>query len=251
MPNPLDLLHGVSEWTLFFFCAVLIGMSKTGVQNIGAFTVPLFALLFGAKDSTGVVLPMLCMADIMAVAYYRNKFHLPHILKLLPWAIGGLVVALIIGHTIPEQGFKILMGSCILLGVIIMLWMERMGKIEEITASMWYSPVFGFIVGFSTMIGNAAGPALVVYLLSMRLPKYTFVATGAWFIMILNYLKIPLQLFVWDNITLSGFLLDLIAIPFIIVGGIIGIRIVNVLPEQRFKVMMLVLTVMSTLFLWI
>ena len=251
MPNPLLLLDGASEWMLFFFCAVLIGVSKTGVQNVGTFTIPIFALLFGAKDSTGIVLPLLCIADTIAVVYYRKKFHFPYIVKLLPWAIAGLLVALAVGHWVPESGFKIMMGCCILLGVAVMFWMASAGKIDEITASAWFAPVFGFTVGFSTMIGNAAGPILTVYLLSMRLPKYAFVATGAWFIMILNFLKIPLQLFVWDNITMAGFLLDLMAIPFIVLGGIIGIQIVNILPEKQFKTLMVALIIGSTLFLLI
>ncbi|WP_257667586.1 sulfite exporter TauE/SafE family protein [Parapedobacter tibetensis] len=249
MPDLSHLIHGVSEWTLFFICAMFIGMSKTGIQNIGTFTIPVFALLFGAKHSTGIVLPLLCMADAIAVVYYRKKFHRSHILKLLPWGIAGLLVALMAGHVVPESGFKIMMGASILLGMVVMLCMERSGKMIEMTTSVWFSPVFGFFVGFSTMIGNAAGPLLTVYLLSTRLPKYAFVATGAWFIMILNYLKIPLQLFVWDNISWDGFLLDLMALPFIIIGGLIGIRIVNVLPEKQFKTLMIALIVVSTLFL--
>ena len=69
--------------------------------------------------------------------------------------------------------------------------------------------------------------------------------------MILNYLKIPLQVFVWDNISLSGILLDLTALPFILLGGFIGIRIVDVLPERQFKVLVIAMTAVSTLFLLI
>src|SRR5690606_26533290 len=218
MPEELaQLLPDFSAWAMFFICAMLIGMSKTGVQNIGTFTVPLFALLFGAKHSTGVVLPLLCMADAMAVAYYRKTFHKELVLKPMPWALAGLLVALAVGHVIPETGFKILMGASILLSVGAMLWMERSGKINVIVASSWFAPVMGFIVVFSTMIGNAAGPALAVYLLAMRLPKYAFVATGAWFIMILNFLKIPLQVFIWGNLSWSSFLLYIASLRFLFI----------------------------------
>jgi len=99
------------------------------------------------------------------------------------------------------------------------------------------------------MVGNTAGPLLVVYLLAMRLPKFAFVATGAWFIMILNYLKIPLQAFVWNNLSWEGLLLDVMAIPFILVGGVLGIYIVRILPEQQFRIAMIALTIASTLIL--
>ncbi|GGC29616.1 anion permease [Parapedobacter defluvii] len=251
MPDFSNLLHGPGEWVLFFFCAMLIGMSKTGVQNIGTATIPVFALLFGAKHSTGIVLPMLCMADLLAVIYYRKKFHRDLVIKPMPWALMGLVVALILGHMVPESGFKILMGGCVLLGVVTMAGMNRPESLNKVTASRWFAPVIGFVLGFSTMIGNAAGPILTVYLLAMRLPKFAFVATGAWFIMILNYLKIPLQIFVWDNVSWAGFTLSLTALPFILVGGFVGIRIVHILPERHFKILMITLTIVSTLFLLI
>src|SRR5690606_39283492 len=94
-----------------------------------------------------------------------------------------------------------ILALCILIGVGIMIWMEKSDeqRRKQLTQHSWYVPFFGFLMGFSTMIGNAAGPALSIYLLSRRMDKFTFVATGAWFIMILNYTKIPLQFFVWDS----------------------------------------------------
>lgn len=210
---------------------------------------PVFALLFGAKASTGVVLPMLCFADLMAVIYYRKKFHRDLVLKPMPWALLGLVVALVAGHLIPQSGFKVMMAVCILLGIITMLGTRKPERADAFTGSVWFAPVMGFLLGFSTMIGNAAGPLLVVYLLALRLPKFGFVATGAWFIMILNYLKIPLQILVWDNVSWDGLLLNAVAIPFILLGGILGIFVVRILPEQRFRMVMMALTVVSTLIL--
>ncbi len=67
LDQALQLLPSPSAWVLYFLCAVLIGMSKTGIQNIGTIAVPLFALLFGAKESTGIVLILLAMADLIAI----------------------------------------------------------------------------------------------------------------------------------------------------------------------------------------
>src|SRR5690606_12037445 len=242
MPDLSGFLQGPAEWAVFLGCALLIGMSKTGVPNIGTFTVPVFALLFGAKASTGVVLPMLCFADLLAGIYYRKRFHRDLVLEPMPWALLGLVVALVAGHLIPQSGFKAMMAACILLGVATMVGTRRPERAYAFTNSVWFAPGMGFLLGFSTMIGNAAGPLLVVYLLALRLPKFAFVATGAWFIMILNYFKIPLQAFVWDNLSWNSFLLDMTALPFILLGGILGIRVVHILPERQFKVAMIALT---------
>ncbi len=246
-----QLLPTPQAWLLYLLCAVLIGMSKTGIQNIGTVAVPFFALLFGAKYSTGIVLIMLCMADLTAVIYYRKSLIWSEVLKLLPSALIGLLVGLALGNSIDDQVFKLAMGICILIGVGIMLWSSRQTEesTKELVAKKWYSPLFGFIVGFSTMIGNAAGPALSVYLLTKRMSKLTFVATGAWFIMILNYIKIPLQAFVWQNLSIAGLMINIVAIPFILLGGLIGIKLVQVLKEQHFRWVIMSLVIFSSLML--
>jgi len=245
----LHLFHSPYQWVLYFMCAMLIGMSKTGIQNIGTLAVPLFAFLFGAKYSTGVVLILLCMADLIAIIYYRKQFLWSEIAKMLPAAFVGLFGGLLLGNYIDDVLFKIVMGICILLGVLIMIWVERTKADNSITNRKWYAPLFGFIAGFSTMIGNAAGPALSVYLLTKRLPKYTFVATGAWFIMILNITKIPLQLFVWQNLSWIGLALNILAVPFILLGGYIGIKIIKIIPEQKFRVLVVALITISSILL--
>src|SRR5690606_13532945 len=219
-------------WVLYFLCAMLIEMSKTGIQNIGTLAVPLFAFLFGAKYSTGIVLILLCIADLVAVIYYRKEFLWGEVKKLLPASLFGLVVGLLLGNYINDKIFKLLIGSCIIVGVGIMIWLGRTSqeKQDQLTKNRWYSPVFGFILGFSTMQGYAAAHDLSVYMLSKRLHKITFIGTSALFIMLLNYFILQLQAFVWHNLTCAGFYLNLFAIPFILLSGLIGIIIIRILP---------------------
>ena len=251
MKEALELISSPYGWALYFTCAMLIGISKTGIQNIGTLAVPLFALLFGAKYSTGIVLILLCFADLIAVIYYRKAFLWHEVKKLLPLAFVGLIVGLLLGNYVDDKTFKICIGICIIVGVIIMLGMERssLEKQKLLTNKKWYSPLFGFILGFSTMIGNAAGPALSVYMLSKRLDKITFAATSAWFIFTLNLSKIPLQVFVWDNITWSGIILNFMALPFIVLGGFIGIKIIKVLPEKTFRQIIITLVIIASILL--
>jgi len=105
--------------------------------------------------------------------------------------------------------------------------------------------------GFTTMIGNAAGPVMAIYLLSVKMPKYNFVGTNAWFFLVVNYLKIPIQVFAWDNITLSSLMLDACTIPFIIIGGVLGIILVKKLPEKGFRYFTTAVTCLSVLMLLI
>ncbi|MGO1520850.1 MAG: sulfite exporter TauE/SafE family protein [Sphingobacterium sp.] len=252
--SALALLPSAPAWCLYFFCAILIGISKTGIQNVGTFAIPLFALLFGAKFSTGIVLILLCMADVLAVVYYRKELLWSEIKSMLPFSLIGLIIGLFVGDYINDQTFKFIMGACILLSVLLMIWVtHRANKTNlsttDLTNKRWYSPSFGLLVGFSTMIGNAAGPALTIYLLTRRLDKVTLVATGAWLIMILNFSKIPLQWLVWDNLSWEGLILNALAFPFILLGGYIGIRLVKVIPEKEFRIIILALVIVASLML--
>ncbi len=240
---------GMWEWSVLAVCGALIGMSKTGFQGITTPVIPILAMTFGGKESTGVILPMLCMADLIAVLWYRRNARWSYILKLIPYAVAGFFLAIWVDRFVPADQFKRLMALCIALGLVFMAWTERKGKESLYTASWWYGPAFGILGGFTTMIGNAAGPVMAVYLLSMKLPKYAFVGTSAWFFLMVNYLKIPLQIFVWHNITWESFAVNLATLPAIVGGAAAGIVLVRKMPEQGYRRMIVWLTVLSTVML--
>ena len=233
------------QWGILFLAAFMIGMSKTGIQGISLLAVPLMAISFGAKPSTGIILPILCMADLVAVAYYRRKAEWLYVLRLLPTALCGFAVALMIDKMVPPTEFKRLMGACLLIVLLAMFWTEWKGKQNNLSSLWWYGPLFGLLGGFTTMIGNAAGPVMAIYLLSVKMPKYSFVGTNAWFFLVINYLKVPIQMFAWHNITTSSLMLDACTLPFVLVGGVVGIMIVKRLPERGFRIFTTAVTCVS------
>ncbi|MDR2138688.1 MAG: sulfite exporter TauE/SafE family protein [Tannerella sp.] len=236
-------------WGVLFLSAFLIGMSKTGIQGINMLMIPLMALAFGARPSTGVILPMLCFSDLLAVAYYRRSAEWKYIFRLLPSALGGFALALAVDSLVPPDRFRHLLAGCLAVVMIVMGRSEKGKKENSPAENRWYGPAFGLLGGFTTMIGNAAGPVMAVYLLSVKLPKYAFVGTGAWFFLIINWLKIPIQVFAWHNITVSSLLLNLYTVPFMLAGAVAGIYAVGKLPEKRFRSVITVVTVFSVLIL--
>ena len=156
------------QWLVISLAALSIGMSKTGVQGIMLMIVPLMAMAFGAKESTGIILPMLCMADIIAVAYYKRIADWKIVAKLLPTAVLGFILAIGVDNVIPTGQFRQLMGWTLILALAVMIWSEIFGKENRWMKKWWYASIFGLLGGFTTMIGNAAGPVMSVYLLSMR-----------------------------------------------------------------------------------
>lgn len=249
MPDLSLWMNTPYDWVLLFTCALLIGMSKTGIQGITLLAIPLMAINFGAKPSTGLILPMLCFSDLIAVCYYRRTAEWKYVFKLLPAAIIGFFLAIAIDKLIPANEFRRLMAICIFMGIVVMFWMEKQQKDNKLITSWWYAPAFGLMGGFTTMIGNAAGPVMSVYLLSMHLPKYSFVGTSAWFFLVVNYLKLPLQIFVWDNISVETIILNAFCIPFMIAGAIIGIYFVKKIPEKNYRTFIIGVTILSTLML--
>jgi uncharacterized membrane protein YfcA len=249
VPDISSLINSPYGWALLFVCALLIGMSKTGIQGINTLAIPLMAIHFGAKESTGLILPMLCFSDLIAVLYYRRTAEWKYILKLLPSAVAGFFLAIAVDKVIPSGEFRRLMAFCIFLGIGVMHWTERMGKEHKMFTSWWYAPAFGLAGGFTTMIGNAAGPVMAVYLLSMRLPKYSFVGTSAWFFLTVNYLKLPLQIFVWNNISVSSVTLNVLSIPFMLLGAACGVWFVKKVPENSYRIFIIAITILSTVML--
>ena len=239
------------QWLTISIAALSIGMSKTGVQGIMLMIVPFMAMAFGAKESTGVILPMLCMADIIAVAYYKRIADWKIVAKLLPTAILGFFLAIGVDNMIPAGQFRQLMGWTLLLALIVMLWSEIFGKENRWMHKWWYAAIFGLLGGFTTMIGNAAGPVMSVYLLSMRKEKMEYIGINAWFFLVVNLLKVPLQAFVWDNITWPSFSLNLLMLPVIGIGAWLGIKIVRLFPEKAYRRFVQVVTIISVILMLI
>lgn len=233
------------QWILAGLSGAVVGLSKTGLPGLGLVFVPLMAFAFGAKASTGVLLPMLSMGDVFAVSYYRRHADVPRLLGLLPWALGGLATGVTVGANLPDLWFKRMLGGLVLVLWALMIWQEIRKDQSSVPKGLWFSAVAGFAAGFTTMVGNAAGPVMSLYLLSMRLPKNAFIGTSAWFFLIINLTKIPLQIVFWHNISPTSLTIDLMVLPAIALGAWVGLRVVGRIPERVFKILVLAMTGLS------
>jgi uncharacterized membrane protein YfcA len=243
----------LSMWLLAILSAVMIGMAKVGVNGLGTLVVPIMAFIFGGMPSSGLVLPMLIMADVFGVVYYHRSTHWKTVLGVLPWAFAGILIGWLVGKSISPVQFKQLIGLLVILSLAVMVWMEfRKKKTTEIVSHKTSVAIpFGLMGGFSTMIGNAAGPIMSVYLLSKNLPKKEYIGTAAWFFFIINVSKLPLQIWGWHNITIKTLTFNLMLLPAIALGAYLGIKIVKLFPENVYRWFVLVATFVSALVLLI
>jgi len=239
------------NWFLIVLCAMLIGMSKTGVPGVSMIVVPTLALIFGGKPSTGILLPILITADIFAVIYYHRHANWNHLLRALPWAIAGLILALWVGNLVNDVQFKHMIAIIVFVSIALMIWKDYGYKKEFTPDRWWFAALLGITGGFATMIGNVAGPIFAIYLLAMHLDKKSYIGTTAWFFFIVNVSKFPLQLFVWKNISFNTLSIDLMVIPAIAFGAWLGIFAVKRIPELTYKWLVVVITVLSALLIFI
>jgi len=232
----MDILPDLSVggWLIVVVCGVLVGFTKTGVAGLGLVIVPLLAMVFEPHRSPGVLLPMLCMADVLAVIYYHRHAVWAHVLRPMPWAVAGIVVTFVVLKCIPLRGatYGRLIGAVVLICIGIGLVRSRRGGKEKHGAL--FAAAVGVLGGFATMAANAAGPIWVVYLLAMGLPKYELIGTGAWFFFALNLLKVPFQANL-GNITGSTLALNGLLLPAILAGGWLGIRTVRRMDQRLFN----------------
>ena len=226
-------------------CAMGIGMAKTGLGGLGMVVVPVMANIFGAKSSTGILLILLILADFFGVRYYHMHADIRQLVKLIPSTIFGILTGVLIGDILSDVDFQFLLGAVIISGALIMVI-----KVD-IKENKLFSIAVGFLGGFITMIGNAAGPIMSIYFLSMGFDKNKFIGTVAWFFLFVNLLKVPMHVFIWKTIDLNILLFDLSLFPFILVGAVTGVWIVKKIPEHPYKIFVIVSVILSTFNLFI
>jgi uncharacterized protein len=238
------------QWGAVLLCSMLIGAIKSGLAGAGLMYVPILASIFGGKPSTGFILPILLMADIFAVIYYNRHANWSYLVRLLPWTIAGVFIGVFVGHSLNSTQFNNLLAGMIIIGVALMLWRDFKREDLKIPNYWWFTAIMGLAGGFTTMVGNAAAPIMIIYFLSQRLPKNIFIGTGAWFYLIVSSIKLPLHIFVWKTITLQSFAFNITQLPIVLLGAFFGVKIVKLFSEKVYKTILIVTTLATAILLF-
>ena len=234
-------------WIVVALCAMMVGITKTGIPGLGILVVPMMALVMPARKSTGILLGILILADLFAILYHRRNARWSHVIRLLPAAFVGVVAGFYGLRFVDDRQLKPIIGAIVLVMLGVNYWRTRAGgKDAPIPAQWWFAAGLGFIAGVTTMMANAAGPIMIIYLLAMRLPKIEFVGTGAWFFFIVNWLKVPLSAKL-DLMTIESVKFDLMMLPFIAVGAVVGIFFLKRIGQKAFSTVVQILAVAAAI----
>lgn len=226
--------------------AFLMGVSKAGLKGLSIFNVTLMALAFGAKQSTGLIMPLLLVGDVFAVIYYNRHTQWKYIIRFMPWMIFGILVGVIIGKDLPEEIFKIGMVAVILASLGILIFWDRR-KSKTVPSHWTFAGGTGIVAGIATMIGNLAGAFSNLFFLAMRLPKNEFVGTAAWLFLITNLFKLPFHLFVWKTISVNTLAINAMLLPAILIGLLVGVKLVKMINEKQYRRFILAVTAIGAI----
>ena len=231
---------GQPDWILAIVGAISIGFSKAGFSGIGMIAVIAFANMFGARDSTGAVLPLLIVADIGAVSIYRSHARWDYIRRTLPPAAIGVFVGAFFLSRLDNASFKPILGGIILSLVIAQLirtrWPELLGSSLPHSRALALS--LGLMAGVTTMMANAAGPLVALYFVAVGLPKFEVVGTMAWYFFLINVFKLPFSAGL-GVINRSSLAFDALLIPAVLVGLLAGRWLIHRIPQRAFDALML------------
>jgi len=236
----------LSAWVMAYTAIFFLGISKSGLKGLSIFNVTLLALAFGARNSTGILMPLLLVGDVFAVIYYNRHARWNYIWRFLPWMIAGILIGLYIGNDLPEKQFKIGMVIVIFLSLAILIYWD-FRKSKSVPNHWGFAGGVGVLAGICTMIGNLAGAFTNIFFLAMRLPKNQFVGTAAWLFLITNALKLPLHIFIWKTINEESLLIDLRLLPAIFIGLFIGVKLVRIINEKQYRRFILVVTAIGAI----
>jgi hypothetical protein len=229
----------VAQWLLAAAAAACLGIAKAGLAGTSLVHVVVFAFLFGARNSTGVVLPMLLAGDVCAVTAYHQHARWQYVRRMLPPACLGVVAGAALLGRISNEVFRPVIGWIILsLAVLQAVRMLRPGWFDRVPHSHVFAWSIGLLAGMTTMLANAAGPVIAVYCLALSLPKLEIVGTTAWFFFIINAFKVPFSASL-GLIRPDTLLLNAALIPMVVAGVLCGRWLVYRLPQRVFDLLLL------------
>ena len=219
--------------------AFLAGVFRTAMPGLGLLLTSLIAQVMPARASTGFLLPILIMGDMIAVIYWRRIKVWPYLTRILPWTVVGIVCGWILMGLMTESIFKPVMGGMIVFFVVLDFVRRRLG-IALKSKNRLFTALMGILAGTFTMMANAAGPIMTMYLMSMDLPPDDFIGINAWFFCIMNLIKVPFSIGL-GLITWANFKIDLALFPLIVLGAAVGAFAIKRIPRKLFDTLVKVL----------
>jgi uncharacterized membrane protein YfcA len=238
-------------WVFAALGAFMVGVSKAGITGLSILSIALFNHVFpSSKQASGLVLPLLIFGDFVAVFSYRKHTQWHYLWRLFPWTAAGVVLGYFTLGRISDHSARITIGWIIVSLAALSFWRRQTSAPNDEAAIFHWSvgAVIGVTAGFITLIANAAGPLMAIYLVAMRLPKMEYVGTAAVFFMLLNLFKVPFMVDL-GLITVQSFSFNLALAPAVLLGALAGRWLLKRVNQNLFERLVLLLSAIGGILL--
>lgn len=169
---------------------LLVGISKGGFGSaFGGIGVPLMALAVSPQKAAAILLPVLCLIDVVGFRVYFRKWDFDNLKIMVPGALAGIGLGALSFGMLRESDIRILVGA---IAVLFTLnnWFGFAARQAPAGRSILKGTFWSGVSGLTSFIAHAGGPPAQVYVLPQQLDKTTYVATISLFFMIVNAVKL-------------------------------------------------------------
>ncbi|MDX1412624.1 MAG: sulfite exporter TauE/SafE family protein [Candidatus Promineifilaceae bacterium] len=244
----------MSDYSIPVYFVVAMGMLMVGVSkgggwaSLGALSVPFVALALPIDDVIGMMLPVLMLADVLAIGAHWRRWDRRQVILLIPASIVGVIIGTLFLTNAPVRLIRIVIGVIVLLFAIYKLFERTIFKKLTYKPRSWHGVLAGMIAGFTSSVAHTGGPPIAIYLLMQNLQPRIFAATAAFFFFVLNYIKVPFYYFadVFNFDLLRQFLWLLPMVP---LGVWVGKWLVVRVSKELFDYIVLSLLITTALLL--
>lgn len=217
------------------FIAVLItGISKSGFSGgVGALSVPMMAIMISPVAAAAIMLPILCLMDIITIWAYRGKWSKRNLAILLPASVIGILIGTLTFDMVDEDVVRLILGGIALLFGLNYFVSRAAARRDPRPGNPVVGAICGAVAGLTSFVAHAGGPPVQFFLLPQRMDKSAFVGTNVVFFFLVNQVKlIPyawLGQFSAENLTTS-----LILAPIAPLGVWLGLRLHRLVSQELF-----------------
>jgi uncharacterized protein len=221
---------------------LLFGVAKGGFGGgLGVLAVPLMALAVSPVQAAAVLLPILCLMDLVGLWAYRGKWLWPELHVLVPASMVGIGVGTLLFGLMSAATVRIVVGVVAIaftLHFYYSLLHKREAALPHFPKSVGVAA--GAAGGFTSFIAHSGGPPISMYLLRRPLDRTDFVATTVLLFAAINYVK--LVPYAWlGQLSAGNLLTSLVLAPLAPVGVYTGVWLHRRVSDRFFFRLMYVL----------
>ena len=212
------------KFSVLLIGALLIGITKAGSGGgAGLIVGPMLMLVFPAKESLGMMLPLLFVCDVVSLFFYWRKWDKLNIAFIIPGAVVGIGIGSIFLGRFDDRILAKMIGiTAIGFALLQILRHQLMQRKEQFRTQPWLGILVGAFTGFFSTVAHLGGVLTMMFLLAQQLENQVFVATAALIYFSINLFKIPVYLKL--NIITTQILLRILPfLPLTAVGTMLGV----------------------------